>query len=378
VSHVKQRSSVVAFAVILLPSRPSVAQVQPSFPKPSGPFDVGRLEIDVTDASREEGLTDDPTDKRRLLVSLYYPAAVPTAGKRGPYGTPQLAAVWPFFTEERRAWLSPGYAGVPVADGRFPVLLFSPGLGNLTLYYSTLLSTTSRVADSSSRRSGIPTAPKSSRFPTARCSGVTPPAAQMEFRQANREPSSNDSAPYGPTINGLCWISSRRGTRSTRCCAVTSICNPGVFGHSLGGAAAAQAAHVDRRIDAALNMDGAMFGTVTTEGSRVPLLLLEAERPVLSDAELQQVGMTREQADALITSIVNVWGTTVSRSRQTRSRKLERSKHNTFMTDLLFFTTALPAARRAALVGDVDPSATFSQISTWIGEFMSAQVQRAK
>ena len=55
----------------------------------------------------------------------------------------------------------------------------------------------------------------------------------------------------------------------------------GAFGHSLGGAAAAQAAHVDARIDAAVNMDGAMFGTVATEGSRVPFLLIEAERPRL-------------------------------------------------------------------------------------------------
>jgi predicted dienelactone hydrolase len=146
----------------------------------------------------------------------------------------------------------------------------------------------------------------------------------------------------------------------------------------LGGAAAAQAAHVDPRIDAAVNMDGAMFGTVTTEGSRVPFLLVEAERPVLSDGELKQVGLTREQADALIASLVNVQATTIARSREARSRKLERSKHNTFMTDLLFFTTALPAARRAALVGDVDPLPAFGQISTWIGEFMTAHVQETK
>jgi pimeloyl-ACP methyl ester carboxylesterase len=152
----------------------------------------------------------------------------------------------------------------------------------------------------------------------------------------------------------------------------------GAFGHSLGGAAAAQAAHVDRRIDAAVNMDGAMFGTVTTEGSRVPFLLLEAERPVLSDGELKQAGMTREQADAWIASLVNVQATTIARSRAARSQKLERGKHNTFMTDLLFFTTALPAARRAALVGDVDPVPTFSQITAWIGDFMGAHVQRAK
>jgi hypothetical protein len=88
--------------------------------------------------------------------------------------------------------------------------------------------------------------------------------------------------------------------------------------------------------------------------------------------------MTREQADAWLASAVNVQTTTIARSRVARSHKLERGKHNTFMTDLLFFTTALPAARRAALVGDVDPTAAFGQIRTWIGEFMAAHVQGTK
>ena len=121
-----------------------------------------------------------------------------------------------------------------------------------------------------------------------------------------------------------------------------------------------------------------MFGTVTRDGSRVPFLLIEAERPVLSEGELKQVGLTREQADAWIASLTNVQAATIARSREARSQKLERAKHNTFMTDLLFFTTALPAARRTALVGDVDPVPTFGRISTWIGEFMTAHVQRAK
>jgi hypothetical protein len=125
-------------------------------------------------------------------------------------------------------------------------------------------------------------------------------------------------------------------------------------------------------------MDGAMFGTVTTEGSRVPFLLLEAERPVLTDAELKQVGMTREQADTWMAALGNVQAATIARSRDARSQKLERSKHNTFMTDLLFFTTALPAPRRTALVGDADPLPTLGQISTWIGEFMTAYVHGAK
>jgi dienelactone hydrolase len=378
VNSVKQWSSITGFAVILLLSQSSAAQVQPSFPKPSGPFDVGRLEIDLTDASREEVFTAAPADRRRLLVSLYYPAAVPADGKHGAYGTSELAAVWPFFNEERRAWLSPGYAGVPIADGSFPVLVFSPGVGNLTLYYSSLLY---EIASRgfviaalwhpySTEVVAFPDGTVLRSNPAGGMNGI-PPGEQLAKLERL----------------GAVWAADQRfvldqfaawNTQHSVLRGHLDLQRVGAFGHSLGGAAAAQAAHVDQRIDAAVNMDGAMFGTVTTEGSRVPFLLLEAERPVLSDGELKQAGMTREQADAWIASLVNVQAATIARSREALSRKLERSKHNTFMTDLLFFTTALPAARRAALVGDMDPLPTFSQISTSIGEFMAAHVQRAK
>jgi dienelactone hydrolase len=372
-------SSVIPACTAILPlSSLAAAQVQPSFPKPSGPFYVGRLEIDVTDASREEAFTDDRSDKRRLLVSLYYPAAVPAGGKPAAYGTPELAAVWPFFNEERRAWLSPGFAGVPVADGRFPVLVFSPGVGNLTLYHSSLL------YELASRGFVIaalwhPYSTEVVAFPDGTVlrsnaaggmSGI-PPGEQMAKLERLGAVWAGDQRFVLDQL--AAWNTQHSVLRNH-----LDLQRVGAFGHSLGGAAAAQAAHVDARIDAAINLDGAMFGTVTTEGSRVPLLLIEAERPVLSDAELKQVGMTREQADAWLASAVNVQTTTIARSRVARSHKLERGKHNTFMTDLLFFTTALPAARRAALVGDVDPTAAFGQIRTWIGEFMATHVQGTK
>jgi dienelactone hydrolase len=150
----------------------------------------------------------------------------------------------------------------------------------------------------------------------------------------------------------------------------------GTFGHSLGGAAAAQAARDDGRIDAAINLDGAMFGSVTTEGSRVPFLLLHGERPVLTDAELQQAGMSREQAEARIEAIVNVWATTIARSRDARSQQLAGARHNAFMTDVLF--SDIPAAQRTAQTGDIDPTTAFAQISTWVGDFMATHVQGRK
>lgn len=60
---VRQSPLIVA---ALVACAPPAAQVEPAWPELRGPFEVGRLEIDVTDASRDETFTGDPTDKRRL------------------------------------------------------------------------------------------------------------------------------------------------------------------------------------------------------------------------------------------------------------------------------------------------------------------------
>ncbi|MCX0271556.1 hypothetical protein NLM24_12730 [Nocardia zapadnayensis] len=50
----------------------------------------------------------------------------------------------------------------------------------------------------------------------------------------------------------------------------------GMFGHSLGGAPAAQSMHDDRRISAGANLDGALSGSVVTDGLDRPFLLVGA------------------------------------------------------------------------------------------------------
>jgi dienelactone hydrolase len=331
----------------------------------------------MTDTSRDETFTDDPADKRRLLVSVYYPATVPSGAQHAPYGTPELTGIAPFFGGTRRdAWLSPSYTNVPVADEQFPVLLFSPGLGSLTVFYESL------VSDLASRGFVVaalwhPYSAQVVAYPDGTVisgnaaggmGGV--PAAELEARHMQ-----------------LClvWAADQRfvldrlavwNEQHAQLRGRLDLERVGAFGHSLGGAAAAQAAHDDERIDAAINMDGAMFGSVTTEGSRAPFLLLIGEPPVMTDAQLLQAGMSREQADAWIGAIVNAHTATIARSRDARSQKLDGAKHNAFMTDVLF--SDLPAEQRRAQAGDVDPATAFAQISAWVGDFMTTHVRDAK
>ncbi|KAF9881652.1 paf acetylhydrolase family protein [Colletotrichum karsti] len=47
-----------------------------------------------------------------------------------------------------------------------------------------------------------------------------------------------------------------------------------VYGHSLGGATAAEAVRVDQRVLGGLNFDGAMYGPITTEGTDRPFVMV--------------------------------------------------------------------------------------------------------
>ena len=60
----------------------------------------------------------------------------------------------------------------------------------------------------------------------------------------------------------------------------------GVWGFSLGGAAAAQAAWLDRRIKAAVNLDGWHFADAATEGVPCPYLYISDSTPLPGPTEL--------------------------------------------------------------------------------------------
>jgi predicted dienelactone hydrolase len=71
----------------------------------------------------------------------------------------------------------------------------------------------------------------------------------------------------------------------------------GYFGHSFGGAAAAQTLSIDSRFKAGINMDGYPFGTAHNEGIMQPFLHLQSDRSLneVSDEELASMNMTRQE-----------------------------------------------------------------------------------
>lgn len=112
------------------------SQTQP-LPSITGEYSVGTTSRYLIDTSRENPFTDDPTDRRELMVQLWYPAKADTAGQPIVYMPdadvigPQAQAIYFPFPNELIAYylklLSHSKVNAPVSDAaaNYPVILFS-------------------------------------------------------------------------------------------------------------------------------------------------------------------------------------------------------------------------------------------------------------
>jgi hypothetical protein len=124
------------FVVVVTAFVPTIAQnskIDPRAPflRPTGPFAVGTHEYLWVDQSRGEPFTQDPADRRHLLVRVWYPAE----GIPGKEAAPYIRDVneFPEKSVYRRGegLKTNSITDAPFAKGRsrFPVLLYQPGGG---------------------------------------------------------------------------------------------------------------------------------------------------------------------------------------------------------------------------------------------------------
>jgi predicted dienelactone hydrolase len=235
----------------------ATAAVQLALPAPTGRYRVGRDTLDLLDPHRADPWV--PTQRRELMVSLWYPTARP-GGVPAPYMT----------AAESRLFLH-GVSGVPedalttvqthaslsarVLPGthRRPLVVLSPGWGNprstLTGLAEDLASHGYVVAaiDHTYEATGVS-------FPDGRVAECVPCARDL------------DPDKDGPVITGgrakdVSFVLDRLLARTPAWPGARSIDSRRIAmaGHSIGGASALTAMLTDRRIDAGVNLDGTFF-----------------------------------------------------------------------------------------------------------------------
>lgn len=138
----------VALVAVVLAASPALAQpgdealpLVPTF----GEYDVGTTAYHWVDESREEPHTDDPDDRRELLVEVWYPTAPDPDAPRAPYlplPMVELMAATVNIPAERIAALQSNAipdAPLLASEDPLPVVVFDPGFSIPPRQYTILL-----------------------------------------------------------------------------------------------------------------------------------------------------------------------------------------------------------------------------------------------
>lgn len=295
-------SSMIACAVLLASAvlcSPSMGQGR-KLPRPTGPHAVGLATVVLTDPARLEQLTEDSTDRREVVVQLWYPARS-RLGSRASYFLDSASAREAFSSrtfETLAATRVHALRGVaPMVDRGLPLVLVSPAVGLSPANYAAIGEDLAshgfvvavlghpyenpvlRLANGSLAlppRSG----PDDNPLDIARRRIMTR-AADLRFVLTRLIDSASQSVP---------------GLR-------TDARNAVVVGHSRGAVAALEACKRDERFRACVNMDGGVLGgpyyeDSTGAGPRAPTLWLQAFHPPPSDSLLAAWRMSRVQWDS--------------------------------------------------------------------------------
>ncbi|MFI5617294.1 alpha/beta hydrolase family protein [Streptomyces sp. NPDC051567] len=242
----------------------------PALPRPTGRHPVGTRSFPLTDASRTDPFAPHP-GPRELMVQLWYPLGPDPYGTRtAPYTDAETGAA-----VESASGFAPGVlatvraharrGGPPAAGTRTAVLLshgrgssrvLTSGLAEELASHGHLVAAVDHTYDASAVR-----------FPDGRLLlGALPPAPD-DWDAQDRLETAVRAADLRTLADAL--------TRRHRPAAGVAVTRIGLLGHSMGGAAAAEAIRLDRRFAAGLDLDGGLFGTTAADtGLDRPFLLL--------------------------------------------------------------------------------------------------------
>ncbi|MGW2306017.1 alpha/beta fold hydrolase [Streptomyces sp. NPDC001809] len=326
-------------------------------PAPTGPYAVGATVRHLVDPSR-----DDPWEPalgvRELMTTEFRPIAPARGLPRLPQLTPDAAAVFtdlaplvrphlPAAGVDWAATLTHARTGAPPLPGRRPVLLYSPGGGDSRAMGSSL------AIDLASHGWTVVT--------------VDHPgdASEVEFPAERPGRDRIRTTVLRPDLDAETF----RTMVDTRVADLRFVLDAlgldrvGLYGHSAGGTAVAQALHEDPRVAAAANLEGyldQMDGTllpVARDGTDRPLLLAGTDG--FRDARLDRS-----------------WSALLGRGGPVARRQLSDSHHWVF-TDYAALVPQLRAAGlttpagRAAMVGAAHPRVSVPAVRRLVRTFFA-------
>lgn len=263
--------------LLLLPF--AITSLAISLPKLLGNGLVGTVNLELVDYSRIDPLAPSPIP-RALMVSVFYPVQHVRDYKLAPAYTPLYAAFLDGFVG-----LAPGTAATVISQAyasaylhpseRKPpnIILFSPGHGNSRVDYTAAMS---NLASNGYIVIGVdhPFDTAFIDYPDGRT------AIAFQDNTDTPEAAARITDIRAQDLSFVLHSISKNATLARQIPGVhgkLDVSRIGVFGHSLGGAAAASAILADSRFICGANMDGSFWGSVVDAGISKPFLLINTD-----------------------------------------------------------------------------------------------------
>ncbi|WP_051838272.1 alpha/beta fold hydrolase [Streptomyces sp. NRRL F-2580] len=326
-------------------------------PAPTGPYSVGARVLHLVDRTRNDPWQPE-IGVRELMVTILRPAVPGPGFPRVPQLTPGAAGEFaslahlvrphlPATGVDWAATLTHARAGAPPLPGRRPVLLYSPGGGDARTMGSSL------AIDLASCGWTVVT--------------VDHPGDASEVEFPDERPGRNrirttvlrpdmDAATFRTVIDTR--VADLRFVLDT-----LGLDRVGVYGHSAGGTAAAQALHEDRRISAAVNLEGYLD---QMDGELLPVARQGTDRPLLLAGT---DGFRNARLD-------RSWAALLAHTGPVTRRQLDDTAHWVFtdyaaLVPQLHKAGLMTAAGRAAMVGRADPRVTVPAVRDLVRSFFA-------
>lgn len=338
-------------------------------PTPTGPYTVGRMEYDWTDLARADPLAPRAGVKRELVVWAWYPATHVSGGKVAPY----LPAKWAQLSDQQHGLLgqllfqsndsiqthSVENAPLAPAAARYPVLIFEPGLGNIPTQYTTLLEDLAShgyiiFAITPTYSSDVVV------FPDGRVADATP--------TGNLDNAANPQAAGDRLVtvwaqdvifvmNQLDRLNATPGTMWSQ---RLDLARLGVFGHSFGGATAAQMCQMDARCKAGIDLDGTLFGSVVQTGLKKPFMVIRSDPGTCSDSNCRSF---QRKIQAILRTVPH---------GESYNMSIKDTKHFNFSDYAVSFSPARPLG----LLGSIDGVRGLQITRTYVRAFFDTYLNR--
>lgn len=274
-----------------------------ALPAPTGPFAVGRTLFDWVDNETVDALAPVSGTKRELLVWIWYPADENGKSQLDGYVPACLSAsidrlgppfVFRLLTRDLtkvrgHSLLDPDVAG---QQRTYPVVIMRGGASSPVLNYSTL------AEDLASH--GYVVVGFDAPYRTF---VVAFPDGRVILRSPENNPELTSGEDLVHRVEKLlsawtadCVFALNRLDRlnasspPSKFSGRLDLARIGVFGHSFGGATAAQLCACDARVKAGIDIDGALHGAILQEGVHKPFMFLLSDHGnVASDPEARRI-----------------------------------------------------------------------------------------